>query len=372
MGDYYGWDIGGVHLKLSRLVCGGGKASIRTRIVPFEIWRDPAGLGRRLHDLFTNGKTRTGAVAGERPGPPMGRARRRSVQGMHGVTMTAELSDVFASRVEGARSILQACAEALPVPPWVLDRNGDLLPFRAALERPMEVAAANWAATARLVARLRRDAVLVDVGSTTTDIIPIRRGRACPSGRTDTERLLSGELVYSGFLRTPPASLAGSVPLRGGWCRVSPEHFTVMGDVHLILGSIGEREYTTATPDGRGRSRKEAMARLARLVCGDVREIGTSALRTIARHLADRQVEQLAAAMRQVLADQGATRSTRAIAAGAGAFLGEAAARRAGLPVTRLERLLPFVDGAGWDKAAPSAALAVFMAEKEGEFRFTR
>ncbi|OLC53037.1 MAG: hypothetical protein AUH92_06615 [Acidobacteria bacterium 13_1_40CM_4_69_4] len=372
MADYFGWDIGGVHLKLSRLTCVGESASIRTLIVPFEIWKDPAGLTRRLREMFAEAAAEPCAGTDGRPDPAAFRSDRRRSTGTHGVTMTAELSDVFPSRAEGARSILRACADALPVPPRVVDLRGGLLSLQEALERPLDVAAANWAATARLTARLAQDAVLVDVGSTTTDIIPISGGQARPSGRTDTERLLTGELVYSGFLRTPPASLTESVPLRGGWCRVSNEHFTIMGDVHLILGSIGDRDYTCATPDGRGRSAEESMARLARLVCGDVAEIGSHALETIAVYLKDRQVDHLARAIVQVRSCQPGAPSSRAIVAGAGAFLAEAASGRAGLEVTRLAGLLPALAGRDWDRSAPTAALAVLMAEEDGASRFTR
>ena len=351
MADYFGWDIGGVHLKLSRLRCGEGAASILTRIAPFEIWREPAGLARRIRALCEE------AVAGA--GAP------------HGVTMTAELSDVYTTKAEGVRSILRACAEALPAPPRVLDRRGGLRSLREAMERPLEVAAANWAATARLVGRVQRDALLIDVGSTTTDIIPIRGGEPCPLGRADTDRLLTGELVYTGILRTPPSSLAEAVPLRGGWCRLAPEHFTVMGDVHLILGSIAAHEYTTPTPDGRGRSREEALARLARLVCADVGEIGASAVEAIARYLNERQIGRLARAILQVVSGPAGAGLTTAVSAGAGAFLAEAAARRAGLESVRLARRIPDIAGGDWDRSAPSAAIAVLMADEDGVFRFT-
>src|SRR5207245_634856 len=126
----------------------------------------------------------------------------------HGVTMTAELSDVFSTRTAGVRAILAACAEALAGAPLrVLDLTGRFVSLERALERPLEVAAANWLATARLVGRLAPDALVIDVGSTTSDITPIREGHPCPSGRTDTERLISGALVYTGALRTLPASL---------------------------------------------------------------------------------------------------------------------------------------------------------------------
>ena len=53
-----------------------------------------------------------------------------------------------------------------------------------------------------LVAKLAGDALFVDMGSTTTDIIPIEDGAVANEGYTDAERLLTGELVYTGFTRT--------------------------------------------------------------------------------------------------------------------------------------------------------------------------
>jgi len=267
------------------------------------------------------------------------------------------------------RAILGACREALPGPLRVLDLRGRLVPLDDARERPLDVAAANWLATATLVGRAVSDALLLDVGSTTTDIVPIRGGRPSPAGRTDTERLVSGELVYTGCLRTPPASLAEFVPLAGGWCRVSPEHFTIMGDVHRILGTIAERDYTVATPDGRGRSREDAMARLARLVCADVGAIGAPAIETIARFLAERQVEQIAQAIVQVLSRVQCA-APLAVPVGAGAFLAEAAAHRAGLERTALARLAPRLTGDDWMRAAPAAALGVLLAEEIEQSRF--
>jgi hypothetical protein len=351
MTDFCGWDIGGVHLKLSRLRCRGDAASILTRIVSFEIWKEPDGLAPRIRAMVEGAEVEADAA--------------------HGVTMTAELSDVYPTRADGVRSILRACIDALPVEPRVLDRHAELLPFQEAMERPLEVAAANWSATARLVGRAVRDALLIDVGSTTTDLIPVRGGEPCPVERTDTGRLQSGELVYTGVLRTPPASLTEVVPLRGDSCRVAPEHFTNMGDAYLILGAIAAEDYTVPTPDGRGRSREDAMRRLARLVCADLDQIGPAAVESMARFLRDRQVDRLAQAIGQVLSRSGGAALTTAISAGAGAFLAEEAARRAGLDAIRLARIVPNVQGDRWDRAAPAAALAVLMASEKGTFRFT-
>ena len=93
----------------------------------------------------------------------------------------------------------------------------------SAIQRdPALAAAANWLALATLVARLVPDDVglLIDVGTTTTDLIPLDHGRAAARGRTDTERLQNGELVYAGVRRTPVCALATELPIaacRPGW-----------------------------------------------------------------------------------------------------------------------------------------------------------
>ena len=63
---------------------------------------------------------------------------------------------------------------------------------------PLSVAAANWAATARAVAMHHPDALLVDIGTTTTDLVPIVGGEVVAVGHTDPERLMSAELLYTG------------------------------------------------------------------------------------------------------------------------------------------------------------------------------
>jgi probable H4MPT-linked C1 transfer pathway protein len=91
--------------------------------------------------------------------------------------------------------------------------DGRFLQPADARREPMAVAASNWAATARIVSRRHPDAILIDIGTTSTDIIPIVGGLVVALGRTDPERLTSGELVYIGALRTPVEAMASHVPL---------------------------------------------------------------------------------------------------------------------------------------------------------------
>jgi probable H4MPT-linked C1 transfer pathway protein len=334
-----GWDIGGVNLKTARLAGRAGRRRIAWRQEPFEIWRAPGGLAFALRRLD-----------------------RGHGGGARAVTLTAELSDVFPGRAAGVRAILAAVTAALgPKPYRVLDSAGGLLSGAAARRFPLRVASANWMAPALVAARRAPRGVLVDVGSTTTDIIPFSSGRPRPEAKDDRGRLMTGELVYSGVLRTPPAALAATVPLGGSECRTIPEYFTQMADVYVILGLLPPGDYTAATPDGRGRDRAACVARLARLVGAEPGDLSAHALREIAAHLMERQVEPIAAAIRTVAARSGCGRAPRVVVCGAGRFLAEEAARRAGGRPVPLETIVPGF-GRDWGRVAPAAALALLAA----------
>ena len=363
MRAFCGWDIGGAHLKAARWAGanGGPREAIVWRRQAFEIWKEPQRLSEALTGIA--GTLVTGA-GGDRPAG--------AVWLRHAVTMTAELSDIFPERASGVRAILDACGTALGEFD-VLGTHGELLSTDEARSMPERVAAANWMATATLAARLQEGrALLVDMGSTTTDIVPLEHGRAAPAGRCDLDRLRTGELLYTGLLRTPPSALTDRVPIDGGSCGVSPEFFTQMADVYLLLGRISADQYSVPTPDRRGTSEGECAARLARLVCSEPSRIGVAGLRTLALHLEDRQIGNVSAAIRRVAGAAAMLPSNAgppvAIVAGAGWFLAAEAARRAGLQPVRLATLRPDL-GTDWDEVAPAAALAVLLAEPAREDR---
>src|SRR2546422_11774673 len=181
MKEVLGWDIGGVNTKAARVA---GTRVVAVRAVPGEPQRPPAALGPLLSRL----------------GGELGAARHDA----HGVTMPAELSQLFRTKREGVAFVLDAVTQAFP-DGWVRVYAGDggWCTVDEARRDPLAVAAANWAATARLVARRFPDCILIDVGSTTTDIVPIVGGVPAALGRTDPERLREQELVYTGALRTP-------------------------------------------------------------------------------------------------------------------------------------------------------------------------
>jgi len=170
---------------------------------------------------------------------------------------------------------------------------------KAELE-PLGVGSANWAATGWLVAQMLDDCVAVDVGSTTASIIPILAGKVTAKGKTDLDKLICGELVYTGALRTNVAAVVHSVPIRGAVASVASELFALSADIHLILGNIIEEQYTCETADGRGRTIPEAKARLARVVCADTEMLTEGEIIDIARYIYERQVMQVAEGLSKV------------------------------------------------------------------------
>jgi probable H4MPT-linked C1 transfer pathway protein len=278
-----GWDIGGANTKAAFMRTKDGSVEeLKTAIEYFPVWKDPNKLANVLLTLKErlSGTTKLDCM---------------------GLTMTAELSDAYQTKREGVNHILTCATQAFTgVPIFVLDVDATLKPIESAKSEPLLVAAANWAATGWLVSQLIKTCVIIDVGSTSTSIIPVVDGRIVAAGKTDLEKLMNGELVYTGSLRTNVAATVRSIPLRNGAAQVSSELFAQSGDVHLVLGNITEEEYTTETADGRGKTRREAMARLARVVCADIEMLTEQEIVQIARYVHNRQVEQVAEGLSQV------------------------------------------------------------------------
>jgi len=293
-----------------------------------------------------------------------------------GVTMTAELSDAYQTKRDGVNHILACVAKVFPdVPVVVLDVDAILRPLSNALSEPLKVASANWAATGWLISRLVKDCVVVDVGSTSTSIIPVVGGHMSCDGKTDLEKLANGELVYTGVLRTNVSAMVNTIPVGGKCSKISSELFALSGDVHLILGNIKPEEYTVETADGRGKTRYEALARLARVVCADTDMLSEQDLLPMAQYIYNSQLEQVANALKQVLerTELAANKKVPALVTGIGKeSVARKAAEKAGFcEIVDLEDLIHNVEAA---KASPAFGVAILTAEKlEGRtFQWTQ
>ncbi|MGB8216382.1 MAG: hydantoinase/oxoprolinase family protein [Candidatus Methanoperedens sp.] len=264
-----------------------------------------------------------------------------------GVVITGELADCYSDKEAGLSSIIDAVNNAFS-DAYFLDSSGIFTK-----EKKRSIAAANWMASALLVGSEYKECIFVDIGSTTTDIIPIRNGIP-HAARSDFERLKNSELVYTGVLRTNVAALLKSVNLNGETCGISSELFAISADAYMVLGLISADQYTCDTPDGAGKTILDAKRRLARVVCADLTEIEESDLLSIANQVMKNQVNNIKEALLIVAKRR---RISKVVACGLGEFLAEKAAQECGFEIILLSEKY----GAELSKVFPAYAVAQLL-----------
>jgi probable H4MPT-linked C1 transfer pathway protein len=287
-----GLDIGGANTKaacVQTLENTIREVQVFTKYFP--VWKNPEKLVEILQKL--------------------GEAAGGNFDGI-GVTMTAELSDVYKTKRVGVEHILGCVKKVFSeVPIYVLTSDITLKTLKEALASPLQVAAANWAATGWLVAQYFENCIVLDVGSTSTSIIPIINGKIAAQGKNDLDKLICGELVYTGSLRTNLAAIVQTVPVRDNVATVSSELFALSGDIHLILSHINSEQYTCETADGKGVTCKEALTRLARLICADTEMLTEKELIEIAQYIYKKQIQQITTGLNQVYQHAKKTATTK-------------------------------------------------------------
>ncbi len=138
------------------------------------------------------------------------------------------------------------------------------------------------------------------MGSTTTDIIPVRDGLVVAKGKTDSERLQFGELVYVGADRTAVCSIIDKLEFRNSQVSVANEIFATVADAMLLCGFAHEDSGDTATADGRPRTIQFAAKRICRMICEDFQSLGMDVAKNFARQTLNR-IEIL---LREAMANQ--------------------------------------------------------------------
>ncbi len=279
------------------------------------------------------------------------------------VTMTGELADCFESKAAGVQFILQAIgagSDNRHTRVYLVD--GRMVTPQVAVTLPQLAAASNWHALARFAGRWARSgpALLVDVGSTTCDVIPLVDGQPVAGGTTDTQRLLSGELVYTGVERSPVCGIAHYLPYRGQTCPAAHELFAATRDVYVLLGEIPEDLTSVETSDGQPLTKAASRLRLGRMVGADGDEFNHRDAVAAAQSVADAQAAQLSSAMTKVKSRLPSA-PRQIILSGHGEFLARAALGLIGnaAPVVSLAAEL----GTEVSRCAPAHALAVLARE---------
>lgn len=312
-----GLDVGGAHLKAARLE-DGTITAVTQALCP--LWQGTDRLEAALAEIA----------------PVAAGADRIAV------TMTGELSDIYENREVGVRDLVDRLIAAFGSGLAVLALRGQQATFASPDEAkalPSRIGSMNFMGTAWAIAPHANDALLIDFGSTTCDLVVIRNATPHAIGLSDAARQETGELVYTGATRTSVIAVAQTAPFAGRWTGLAREHLATMSDVRRILGENLDGIDLHATADGRGRSRKESLVRFARMFGRDIAE--GEPLRPwleAARFVRERQIATIldGALLRFTHPDEAEMqRPARAVVAGIGATDAAEAARRLGLePVT--------------------------------------
>ena len=329
-----GWDVGGAHLKAARVELG---RTIDVLQLPSPLWMNLDSLTAGLRDAMT----------------------RLAPASVHAATMTGELADVFADRGEGVARLSEILAREVPGPLHLYAGRAGWVAPSAAAEHVADIASANWHASATLAASRVPDAVFVDMGSTTTDIIPVCNGAVAAVGYTDAERLACGELVYTGLTRSFVMSLAAGAPVAGRWTPLACEHFATSADVYRILNRLPDDADQMPTADSREKTVAASRARLARMVGRDAAELDEGAWDGLARWFAEVQLRRIEDAAHLVLSRTNLPDAAPVIAAGIGQAVIARLAARLERPVTLFADLIDPGSSEWVGHCAPAVAVAV-------------
>lgn len=336
---WLGWDLGGAHLKAVRLDGSGRVGAVAQ--VPCPLWQ---GL-QRLEEAL------------DRVLEEMGSGYR-----CHALTMTGELVDLFDDRAQGVTSLVGAMEHRFPGQMLRIYAGGNAFvgpdESRAAVDR---IASANWSASASLAARHLPEGLLVDVGSTTTDLVPFGGGKVLALGQTDHERLLGEELVYTGITRTPVMAVARKAPIDGHNIPLMAEHFSTMADVYRLTGDLPDHADLLPAADNREKAPEASARRLARMVGLDLDSRERTEWRRLARYLAERQLRSIEDACDRVLSRGLLGEGAPFVGAGVGRFLAAGMARRYGRPYLGYDAFFDHAPARVAD-CAPAAAVASLAA----------
>lgn len=304
--DVMGWDLGGAHLKAAHL---DDRGKVRQVIqLPCPLWLGLDHLRRSVDEVMA-------AVP----------ARIR----YHAVTMTGELVDLFDCRAQGVQRLASVMEEKLAPADigFYAGCDGFLQP-QAVASTAEKVSSSNWLASASFVAQCIPQALFLDIGSTTTDIVICKDGDVLARGADDHQRLISGELVYTGVVRTSLMAAAEKVPFRGEWVSLMAEHFASMADVYRVTGELPLHADQLPSADGGPKTLVASARRLARMLGLDLDAAPMEDWTRVAAYLSELQLQRLTHACELSLSRGLLDQNAFLLGAGVGRFLAAKLANR--------------------------------------------
>jgi len=342
-----GWDIGGAHIKAALIDEQGSVQQVLQQ--PCQLWQGIQELHRVMQSMLEQ------LVADD---------------ALHAVTMTGELVDLFASRSDGVLQIVAAVQSRLAGQEiHVYAGNSGFLEASCVdTGKARMIASANWLASASWAAESLPAGVFFDIGSTTTDILLFDNGRVNAVGMTDYQRLCSGELVYTGIVRTPVMAIDEKGIFQGHQVGLMAEYFATMADVYRLTGELHEAHDQTPAADGGEKTVAGSARRLSRMVGCDFDPDQLPDWMAFAQDLRARQLDRIERACNRQLARAGNVEAVF-VGAGVGRFLVRELAEKNNLCYIDFSSLLAHQrqnEGLQIADCAPAVAIAALLQGSSG------
>ncbi len=238
---YIGWDIGGAHTKYT--VSFESKDVVECRIIHCELWKSLS----KLEDIIENVNFKY----------------KKKFNIINLITMSAEMCDIFCSRKKGVKSIL-SLFEKRDFINHIYTKDNEILKLQG-FKKYSSCESTNWMVIADYLKSFDKNIVAIDLGSTTTDLVLIKNHICVNTRYDDYSGLNTGELLYTGVLRTPIYSVTNSIVLNKKTYNIIPENFSTISDIYRLLNIIKNKSDYTNTADGRSKSIKDTLHRISRV-----------------------------------------------------------------------------------------------------------
>lgn len=335
--SYTGWDIGGAHLKIASMNQQGELQRVKQYATP--LWQGVEILESALPNTLNE-------LAGKKS--------------QHAITMTAELVDIFPNRDQGVTALLELCDRYIKEDFFLYSEKVGLIDPTRIAAQTQDIGSANWHASGKFVASQIDSGLFIDIGSSTTDLLPFAKQELLNKGVNDFTRLRHDELVYTGVVRTPLMALAKRVPFAGDEYGVAAELFATTADVYRILGLLNEKSDIMQTADEGEKTTTASIKRLGRMIGADANmSDDVEAWHALATHFADQQMALLTDAFQRLIKIHNNLDKV-IVAAGAGVFLIKQLATQFGYEVIEFNELVNCHESLNdsCNLCAPAVALA--------------
>lgn len=329
-----GWDIGGAHVKAVMLDEQG--QIVRVSQQACALWKGLPLLEAAITHVLQDWQVESGMCT-------------------HAVTMTGELVDLFENRRQGVREIAQTVKHHIPGALFYKASAAQGAGFTATVAgEETHIASMNWHASAQCLAShtVNSSVLVVDIGSTTSDITLCDQQQVLPVGWSDAERMASQSLYYTGVVRTPLMALGPMIR----WSEpgqshhqlrhIAAEYFATTADVYRVLGELAPQYDLAETADVHGRTVLDSMRRLARMVGHDVEDRPADVWHALALAFKNAQLDALQQAVQSMMAQSPSAVPATMIGLGAGNFLVGALAQRLKLSYQPATAWMPASDPA--------------------------